>query len=64
LGQLETEEPIDATISTAFDYECNVRSVLLDTFDEYPDQYHIELKTARDVREWRPRMTFTWCRAQ
>ncbi|HEY3412297.1 MAG TPA: DUF4962 domain-containing protein [Armatimonadota bacterium] len=60
LGRLETDQPIDATITTAFEYVCNTRSALLDTFDDYPDQYHLEMKTARAVREWNPCMVFTW----
>jgi hypothetical protein len=62
LGRLETDEAIDATITTAFEFPCNTRSALLATFDEYPDQYHIEMKTARAIREWTPRLVFTWRR--
>lgn len=59
-GRIETSEPVDVTISTHFSEPCNVRSALLDTADEYPDQYHLEIKTARPVSSWSPRMVFSW----
>ncbi|HEY3266558.1 MAG TPA: DUF4962 domain-containing protein [Armatimonadota bacterium] len=62
VGRLLTDEPIEAVIGTAFDFPCDVRSLLLDTFDEYPDQYHLELRTAKAIRQWKPKMVFSWRR--
>ena len=57
-GRLETDEKINATITTTFDQPPGLLSHLLDTHNEYPDQYRLELATARKVSAWKPRMVF------
>ena len=52
----------NAVITTAFEQPPNLSSHLLDTFNEYPEQCRLELRTARKLSKWQPRLTFTWRR--
>lgn len=61
-GRLETDEPVNAVITTAFEQPPNLSSHLLDTFNEYPEQCRLELRTARKLTGWQPRVTFAWRR--
>lgn len=53
-GTFETDEPVEATLTDVFDPKPTLTSKVLDEDEQYPKQYHLELKTVNKIEQWKP----------
>jgi hypothetical protein len=51
---VESDVPVEAVVTSAFPVNPGLVSQVLDDAAEYPDQYHLEIRTVTRVDIWRP----------
>jgi len=50
----ETNVPIEAILTNTFPVQPGLVSRVLDDPEEYPQQFHLELRTVQAVTKWKP----------
>jgi hypothetical protein len=53
-GVFETNEPIEIVLTNTFPVQPGLVSRVLDDPQEYPQQFHLELRTVNPVTRWKP----------
>ncbi len=64
-GKFETDEPLEATITTKFPVDPDLpANQIFDVASVYPDQYHLEIKTVNKIESWKPKLTLKLSRIE
>ena len=58
-GQFDTAEPVEAILRTKFSVEPDRPSAVLKENNQWPDEYHLELKTVNKIETWTPALRLT-----